>query len=313
MIDELNLTQDDLKMMKRGETPATVEILKRLKNRLKMCWVVTSTLSLLDNNSNVSGVGGLIAARVKEIIGYNSDVELGQQKLDTVMSGAGYKTVLLPNIMRCSRQIAEATSPGSYNSYHKMRDVTISIAEGSASTVAGTRPTAILYKRTLLGDAYSHFISDISDYEVLAGCVSLYLEREKINTATSSVAILCDGEISATKLAAKLQLPGLYTYTAGVERFYYNSAKYSSKGGSGDTSSVEAWLERGGVLLTHSKQFRGCEADVVIVVNRYFAGYDYDGRRSGLTRGVASLCLITDDNVKVDEMRKVYNVIYCNQ
>ena len=31
MIDELNLTQDDLKMMKRGETPATVEILKKLK------------------------------------------------------------------------------------------------------------------------------------------------------------------------------------------------------------------------------------------------------------------------------------------
>ena len=141
--------------------------------------------------------------------------------------------------------------------------------------------------------------------------MSLYLEREKINTATSSVAILCDTEISATKLAAELQLPGLLTYTAGVERFSdYNSTKYSSEGGDQDTSSVGAWLERGGVLLTHSMQFRGCEADVVILVDRLW-GYTSDGRRSGITRGVASLCLITPDKfANVDKMKKVYDLIH---
>ena len=284
MMDEFHLSEYDLMMIKRGETSAAVETLGRLRRRFRAIWVVTSTTCLLDITSDS-----------------DDKVELGP-----VMSGAGYQTILLPHIMRCSRRIAEATSPSSCNSYYYTYNsykVRSSIAAGSASTVAGTRPTAILYKLSY----------DDSDYQVLAGCVSLYLEREKINTATSSVAILCDGEISATKLAAKLQLPEFYTYTAGVERFYYNSAKYSSKVGDQDISSVEAWLERGGVLLTHSKQFRGCEADVVIVVNRYFAGYDYDGRRSGITRGVASLCLITYDDVKVDEMRKVYNVIHCNQ
>jgi len=204
-MDEFHLTKDDLKMIKRGKTPAAVETLGRLRRRFRAVWVVTSTSCLLDITSDS-----------------DDKVELGP-----VMSGTGYHTVLLPNIMRTSRCIAEATSPDSWNSYYTYSDnVSSSIAAGSASTVAGTRPTAILYKVNY----------DESDYQVLAGCVSLYLEREKINTATSSVAILCDQEISATKLAAALQLPGLHTYTAGVEFGYLNRAKYSSK----DTSSVEA-------------------------------------------------------------------------
>ena len=281
-MDELHLTEDDLKMIHRGETPAAVETLGRLRERFRAVWVVTSTSCLLDIRSDSDSV---------------DEVDLGP-----VMSGAGYHTVLLPYIMRTSRNIAEATSPGSFNSYYTDSvKVISSIAAGSASTVAGTRPTAILYKLRY----------DDSDYQEMAGCVSLYLEREKINTATRSVAILCDQGISATKLAAALQLPRLYTYTAGVEWFYDNRAKYSSEGGDQDTSSVEAWLERGGVLLTHSQQFRGCEADVVIVVAKYWSENTV-GMRSGLTRGVASLCLITDDyDVKdVDVMRLLYNVIY---
>ena len=280
MMDEFHLSEYDLMMIKRGETSAAVETLGRLRRRFRAIWVVTSTTCLLDMTDSVD------------------KVELGP-----VMSGAGYQTILLPHIMRCSRRIAEATSPSSWNSYitYSSYKVSSSIAAGSASTVAGTRPTAILYK----------WSSD-PDYQVLAGCVSLYLKREKINTATSSVAILCDNEISATKLSAALQLPEFYTYTAGLEFDRYNSAEYSSEGGDQDTSSVEAWLERGGVLLTHSMQFRGCEADVVILVSRYWAGYD--GRRSGVTRGVASLCLITpDDSVNADKMRKVFNVIHYNQ
>ena len=74
---------------------------------------------------------------------------------------------------------------------------------------------------------------------------------------------------------------------------------------------MEAWLERerGGVMLTHSMQFRGCEADVVILVDPSHWGY-IDGRRSGVTRGVASLCLIAPDiSVNVDKMRETYIVI----
>ena len=132
-MDELHLTEDDLKMIHRGETPGAVETLGRLRRRFRAVWVVTSTSCLLDMTDSVD------------------KVELGP-----VMSGAGYQTILLPHIMRCSRRIAEATSPSSWNSYSYK--VSSSITAGSASTVAGTRPTAIIYKMRY----------DDSDYPVLA-------------------------------------------------------------------------------------------------------------------------------------------------
>ena len=127
MIDELYLTAGDLKMIQSGETPGAVETLGRLRRRFRAVWVVTSSTCLLDVFSDD-----------------NDNLDLGP-----VMTGAGYHTIVLPNIMRTSRNIAEATSPGSYNSYYaaNVYEVRSSIDAGSASTVAGTRPTAILYKK----------------------------------------------------------------------------------------------------------------------------------------------------------------------
>ena len=62
-----------------------------------------------------------------------------------------------------------------------------------------------------------------------------------------------------------------------------------------DARGLEDWLEHGGVLCTHQEQFRGMEADVVIVVSMHWFGNE-DCRRSSVTRGVASLCLITTDS-----------------
>ena len=116
MMDEFHLTEDDLKMIKRGKTSAAVETLGRLRERFRAVWVVTSTSCLLDRRSDIV-----------------DKVDLGP-----MMSGAGYHTVLLPNIMRTSRNIAEATAPSSWNSYSTVRsnNVSSSIATGSASTVA---------------------------------------------------------------------------------------------------------------------------------------------------------------------------------
>ena len=46
MMDELHLTKEDLKMIQRGETPATVETLGRLRGRFRAVWVVWGSLSL---------------------------------------------------------------------------------------------------------------------------------------------------------------------------------------------------------------------------------------------------------------------------
>merc|ERR1711994_571308 len=54
MIDELHLTEDDLKMIQRGKTPAAVEILWRLRRRFRAVWVVISTTCLLDMSRSVS-------------------------------------------------------------------------------------------------------------------------------------------------------------------------------------------------------------------------------------------------------------------
>ena len=47
MMDEFHLTKEDLKMIKRGKTPAAVETLGRLRGRFRAVWVVTSTSCLL--------------------------------------------------------------------------------------------------------------------------------------------------------------------------------------------------------------------------------------------------------------------------
>ena len=52
MMDELHLTEDELKMIQRGETPGAVETLERLRERFRAVWVVTSTTCLLDMKSD---------------------------------------------------------------------------------------------------------------------------------------------------------------------------------------------------------------------------------------------------------------------
>ena len=270
MIDEHHLARGDLRRIRRGETPGTVEFLGRMRQRFRSVWVVISTSCLLDIHSSDS-----------------SKVDL-----DPVMTRVGYQTVHLSNIMRTRRNIAEATSPDSCNAFYPYRyKVSSSISAGTSFTAPGTRPTVIVYEGCRRNE---------TDYKVVAECVALFLEKKKINTSkrkkTKKTAILCETDINPSYLSAKLKLPGLLLYTDQSE----------------DMSSVEAWLDQGGVLLTHSHKFKGCEADVVIVVagNSYCDGV---GLRSGLTRGIASICLILSNiNVEVDKMKNMFEVIDYN-
>ena len=77
MIDELYLTEKDLNMIKRGETPEAVYSLGRLRERFRAVWVVTSTSCLLDMTSDID----------------DSDDSDDKVDLGPVMSGAGYQTV----------------------------------------------------------------------------------------------------------------------------------------------------------------------------------------------------------------------------
>ena len=76
--------------------------------------------------------------------------------------------------------------------------------------------------------------------------------------------------------------------------------------------SLRDWISSssGGLLFTTTLQFRGCEADVAIII-----GTDQSGRirghRSYLTRGVAHLCYIVGDTlVNVEEISKSFDVLH---
>ena len=60
---------------------------------------------------------------------------------------------------------------------------------------------------------------------------------------------------------------------------------------------MENWLSFGGVLLTHNLLFSGCEADIVIFVSQDWGAVcaSNDEFRSGVTRAVADLCVVTSD------------------
>ena len=94
--------------------------------------------------------------------------------------------------------------------------------------------------------------------------------------------------------------------------FYYGGRPEDREGGAGDGGEAElsAWLgaEAGG-LVTSEQQFRGCEADTVIFVTKYWgAGYS-STMRSPVTRAVAGLLLVTGDSVlSVQGLRRDWDV-----
>ena len=78
--------------------------------------------------------------------------------------------------------------------------------------------------------------------------------------------------------------------------------------------SLKDWLysNSGGLLLTTTLQFRGCEADVAIIIGTDLS-FRIRGHRGCLTRAVAHLCYIVGDIlVNVDEISKTYDVLYDN-
>ena len=83
-----------------------------------------------------------------------------------------------------------------------------------------------------------------------------------------------------------------------MDRFHIGHTFEYRAGGPGDGGEAELcqWLDADhGVLVTHEKQFRGCEADAVIFVSQAWAGGRDFARRRGVTRAVAHLAVITSN------------------
>ena len=284
-MDELSLSNNDMRRMDACETSELEETLAWLRQNTAMTLAALSSTSLLDR--------GTVAANVSQPV------------LDEMIARTGFAAVSLKHIMRSSQNIAAATSPASLNwaqpdpgcSAYKIPET---ISPGSSSTVPGTRPRAWVYRHT----------EDV-DYTKLAGFVTHHLRTLDIERL--KCVVLTDNKISARELSDQLQRLNMPVscYDAGVKIFEkYPGTPICREGGAGDGGEVEltAWLRsEGGVLVTHEVQFRGAEADFIILVTKAWAG-NYS-TRSPVTRAVAGLLLITGDlGLRVRGLRKHWEV-----
>ena len=238
-----------------------------------MAWLVLSTSSLLDDRAVTN---------------------VRQDKLESMVRRSGYKPVTLTNIMRNSANITSATSPDSLDRYNHGADIKKSISSGSCSTVTGSRPTCYLYKFSLN-----------VNYEVLARCANKYLESNR----SKQTVILCDRNISPRQV--KPLLTGDVTlYDAGVEQFdFYNIPNHYDADIDGQREELVRCLNSGGVLLTHDSMFRGCEAETVVFLTKWWSA-GVGQTRSGPTRAVSQLCIVTSEcQMKPDEIKQHFTLI----
>ena len=296
IIDEFHLNWRFKEDLKKGKTPEMIEALHKLKNAdtFKMALIVLSTSSLLDKNKT----------------------DLQPETLQSLLlDRIGFKHVELSHIMRNSQAVSNATRVDSINNYRNDVLIEETIASGSVSTVQGIKPTCIIFP---------HIKKDKTvQYEVMAKCIKMYFEKyiSKVsgtqrknpeNKAVSlSIAILCESGVSSKALKEetdRIMDMSSFLFDHGISMFnsdgqkknvpgeYYNVEKEFVEAQKRD---VLSWSRHGGVLITTTQQFRGCEADVAIVVG---SGWTLRtrGHRNGLTRGVAHLCFITG-NMSVQE------------
>ena len=293
VIDELSISDGDMEEIQNngGETSEIKRILDWLSVNTKMTLAALSSSSLLDREEE----------RNKD----NKD----NKEIDFEWL-PGFQTVNLKNIMRTSQNIAEATSVESC--YYTWKDsnnqfiwsIEPRIDPGTSSTVPGKRPRLMIYSRTVL--------SDIKKYNKLADYVSQHLKT--LPTEKMTVAVLCDPYISARQLSDQLRTReeswAVSTYDGGVEEFnYFGAPEYREDSGEdGGRAELTEWLRaESGILVTHAHQYRGCEADAVILVSRDWGGDgyydDYVNIRSPAARAVCSLAVITSDLGLTDQER----------
>ena len=306
IIDEFHLNWRTKDGFNKGMDPVMIKALKKLKDSFKMALIVLSTSSLLDKTKT-----DLPPENMKSFLIDKTD----------------YKYVELTNIMRNSQAVSNATSVASINSYRDDVQIDETITCGRVSTVHGVRPTCIIFPLIKKDKTVQ--------YKVMAECIKMYFEKIKLDmskvTGTQtkcrgnepeslSIAILCESGVSSKALKEETdRILGLCTflYDHGIIMFDSDGLKKNTPGkyyndkeefAEAQKQDVLTWSRDGGILITTTQQFRGCEADVAIVVGSSWT-LRTRGHRNGLTRGVAHLCFITGNVSVQKEIEKHFDVI----
>ena len=154
-----------------------------------------------------------------------------------------------------------------------------------------------------------------SKCEVWARCIKVYLDKIKINISKTElrVVILCEtwtdlSQGTSPKLLSEEmeKLIGnckIFVYDGFLNHLHRQELEFQK-------CCLKSWLSSGGLLLTTTHQFKGCEADIAVMVGTDLS-FRIRSHRNGLTRGVADLCFITGDTlVNIKEMSKHYDVLF---
>jgi len=261
-IDEWYIAYKDLDLLNDCEKSAFEETLKCLKKNCEKAVVVLSS-------SHVTHAE------------FGNDLA----KLSNILNSSGFNDVRLSNVMRNTAAISNIANDPDWNPH--FRHFSKEPILGQSSTITGQKPTAILYNENCFGSV---------DHEVLGKCVKLYIEKNP-HTLKTRLAILCYNEVSPGQLNRILkELIGLpiKCFDAGIDFFYdKDKPKYSEIKKYSSIDIVKSWFAEGGILLTHNRMFYGCEAESVILVSGMEWNNKEPNARSGPTRGVANLCIIT--------------------
>lgn len=272
--------------------------MKIISDNCYTAWLVLAASSLFDEDG-----GGAVP----------------EDSLERLAERSGYKAVRLKNAMRNSSSISSALDPDTLGTCNTLINIEKLISGGSCSTVTGVKPTWYLYE-------YSEDHNFVN-YQEIAKCVKSYLKTNK----TEKIVILCDWGISPRKVKSLLTpqwwkkfltiwrclygaqaictVPygNVTLYDAGVKKFGYDSKpRHYTANLHKQREDLVKWIqgEVDGVLVTHDVMFRGCEAENIVFISDMWGG---GGRqaRSGPTRAVSKLCLVTSDFFKINEGGKI--------
>ena len=284
IIDEQELTERDKKLISSGEKCELVVLLEELKQRKILTWAVIGVSSLLEcterAESTLKSFFKFLSKMLRRV-----DCEVTETKLTTIISSAGYKVIKLENILRNSQAVAQLADnmrsfiEGNVH-FGGGADVSgpslLSVSD-QCSTVPGSRPVCLLYNNGFL---HNNILNTVN-YSAVSGAIRRYIRHININPAVCAdkIVILLSNNVSTLRLSTKLSLDNITValYDGGVEMFddhslprHYNISPAQL---ARQEEAALAWLHRGGILLTHAAQFRGCEASNVILVTNYTRFY----------------------------------------
>ena len=285
-----SLFNDDLNHIE--ESSYLSKVIQFLTKEFKMVLIIFNTASVLDRT-------------VQSVSQENLKSFLQRMK--------GYKYFELTKVMRNARSIVSASSLTNINRCLKTVEMKEIIASGRASTVAGCRPTCILYKM----ENDWRFGAQSSKCMVWARCVNKYLDTVKIDMGRTNlkVAVLCETYNDQSRGTCPITLSeevGKYMDQSKIYVFEGSLNPLPAEEWKNQIGSLRDWISSssGGLLLTTTLQFRGCEADIAIKIGTDLS-FRIRGHRSCLTRGVAHLCYIVGNTlVNVEEISKSFDVLY---